>query len=616
MDESSLAIDYIVFVLLICASTSVAVYGRLSGPKERTKADYVFAASSSVSVVAMMLSVARGFLGVRVFLGYPSELFYRGSGMWETLYGMTVAFPLVCFFFVPVYYSLGITSVYQYLDLRFKSRLVRCLASGTYVARSLLNLGVTVFTPCVALKTVIGLPYIASISSIVAISLFFTVMGGLRTAIMADVAQLLVMMGCSVAIIVQGIIYNGGVTPVVKTNYERGRLNFFNFNMDPTQRVSTMSALVGQLFMSLSIFGCQQNFVQRYCSMKTKGKVYQTLMGNMPVMTVLFSMSWVAGMVIFASYANCDPMKLGYIQDIDEILPFYVEDKFYFLPGFLGLIMASLFNGALNLCVSNLNSISTVLWEDFISQLPSMKGLSDRKQLMVIKLLGAICGATVLGFACMVAMLSGVVESSLLVTSATSGPLLGVFVLAMFFPSANWKGAAIGMIISHITVLWVTINGLMIDKPKIPMLPTTTDGCRNDTFSPHIRPLVRETSYYLNLTQSTTPNPIVNRAAPERDFLTSLYMITYMYYSFLGTTITVVLGVIISYFTSSEDDIYDEKLIHPIARKVSNWLPGKKRKYLNSRPTPNSTSTNTTIIPSISEKTEKSEKFKETSGPA
>lgn len=64
-------------------------------------------------------------------------------------------------------------------------------------------------------------------------------------------------------------------------------------------------------------------------------------------MTILFSLSWVVGMVVFANYADCDPKLLGYISDIDEILPFYVEDKFYFIPGFLGLVMASLFNGAL-----------------------------------------------------------------------------------------------------------------------------------------------------------------------------------------------------------------------------------------------------------------------------
>lgn len=51
-------------------------------------------------------------------LGYPSELFYRGAGMWETLYGIINAYPIVCFVFVPVYCNLDITSVYQYLDLR------------------------------------------------------------------------------------------------------------------------------------------------------------------------------------------------------------------------------------------------------------------------------------------------------------------------------------------------------------------------------------------------------------------------------------------------------------------------------------------------------------------
>lgn len=108
--------------------------------------------------------------------GYPSELFYRGASMWETLYGMLLAYPIVSYVFVPVYFSLGITSVYQYLDLRFKSRLVRSLASGTYIVRALLNQGVTVFTPCVALNTVIGIPYWASIAGITAFSIIFNLL--------------------------------------------------------------------------------------------------------------------------------------------------------------------------------------------------------------------------------------------------------------------------------------------------------------------------------------------------------------------------------------------------------------------------------------------------------
>lgn len=96
--------------------------------------------------------------------------------MWETLYGMVLAYPIVCFIFVPVYYNLGITSVYQYLDLRFKSRLVRCLASGTYVIRQLLNQGVTIFTPCVALYTIVGIPYWVSLLGITIVSVLFTIL--------------------------------------------------------------------------------------------------------------------------------------------------------------------------------------------------------------------------------------------------------------------------------------------------------------------------------------------------------------------------------------------------------------------------------------------------------
>lgn len=53
--------------------------------------------------------------------------------------------------------------------------------------------------------------------------------------------------------------------------------------------------------------------------------------------------------------------------------------------------------------------------------------------------LGVISGFIVMGVAFIVAQSSGVIDASQLMTSATSGPLLGVFVLAMFFPSTNWK---------------------------------------------------------------------------------------------------------------------------------------------------------------------------------
>lgn len=584
-DASSMVWDYLVFIIFVIASTFVAVYSRFCGPKEKTKADYVFAAGK-VSMAAMMLSIARGTLGVRSFLGYPSELFYRGATMWETLYGMVLAYPIVCFVFVPVYFSLGITSVYQYLDLRFKSRLVRCLASGTYIVRQLLNQGVTVFTPCVALNTVIGIPYWASICGITAVSIIFNILGGLKAAILADVMQGLTMIAVSLAIIFQGCFEAGGMDEVYRRNKEGGRLNFFNFSFDLTARVTTTSAIFGQLFMSLSIFGCQQNFVQRYCSMDSQKKVTKTLMCNIPVITVLFSLSWVVGMVVYAVYASCDPLTADYIDKYDEILPFFVEDRFSYLPGILGLFMASLFNGALSLNVSNLNSLATVTFEDFIRPIPALKGMKDSHQLLSIKIVGVIYGLIIMGISFGVGLLDGVIESSMLVTSATSGPLLGVFIMALLIPCANWKGASIGVITGHLVTLWITFGGLTIEKPPPKILELNTTGCSNSSFNDHILKPEHKSSSWSFTTTTTTPAPYIyndhflntTRAAPS-DPLTQLYSVSYMYYSLIGCFITILIGWTVSYFTGSESDLYDQELIHPIARKMANVFPGKKRVY-------------------------------------
>ena len=70
-------------------------------------------------------------------------------------------------------------------------------------------------------------------------------------------------------------------------------------------------------------------------------------MSNIPIIFIFFSLSWLSGMVIYSTYADCDPYADGYIQKRDEILPFFVEDKLAIIPGFAGIFMAMLFNGAL-----------------------------------------------------------------------------------------------------------------------------------------------------------------------------------------------------------------------------------------------------------------------------
>lgn len=83
--------------------------------------------------------------------------------------------------------------------------------------------------------------------------------------------------------------------------------------------------------------------------------------------------------------------------------------------------------------------MGTVAWEDFVSKIPLFKHFKDRQQVIAIKILTLVIGMMTMAVAFGVALLPGVVESSQIMTSSTSGPLLGVFLLAMIFPGANWK---------------------------------------------------------------------------------------------------------------------------------------------------------------------------------
>ncbi|XP_017477813.1 PREDICTED: sodium-coupled monocarboxylate transporter 1 [Rhagoletis zephyria] len=571
--------DYFMFVAFVLITVFGPLWKRIFGKKkQRSKADYVFA-TGGISIVAIMLSIARGTLGVRTVLGYPSELFYRGSAMWEIIYGMVSAYPIVCFVFVPVYFNLGITSVYQYIDLRFKSRLVRCLASATYIVRQICSLGITVYTPSVALSTVIGIPYWASIVGMAVICIFFTIMGGLKAAINADVIQTVTVILVTLAVIVKGLIASGGAKHVYEVNRDNDRLQFFNFSGDMTVRVDTLSAWLGQLFMSLSQFGCQQNFMQRYVSLKSMSQVRRVMMTNIPIIFVFFSLSWLSGMVIYATYVNCDPYAEGYISKPDEILPFFVEDQLAVIPGFVGIFMAMLFNGALCMMVSNLNSLATVCWEDFISQLPQFKGLSDKQQLFILKVITVICGLIIMGVAFGVGLLSGVIESSLLAFSATSGPLLGCFILAMLVPIANWKGTSAGMISSCAFVIWIITGSATLDKSgQNIFLPTSTEGCTNTTFSQSIiKPKELAASWLAShsLVNETSAMQLT-LMAPERTPMETFYSVSYMYYSLLGAVIAVGVGVIISYLTRDPKDAYDAKLLHPMVLRWCERFPGEK----------------------------------------
>lgn len=168
----------------------------------------------------------------------------------------------------------------------------------------------------------------------------------------------------------------------------------------------------------------------------------------------------------------------------------------------------------------------------------------------------------------------------------------GVFLLAILVPFANWKGAASGMIVSHILILFVTFGHLTLDN-SVEFLETSIDGCTNETFSSQIikptssmllslsdqKPI--EVSSYMQRQDVTFSTPIDH--PDHSQFPQNIFAISYMYYSLFGTTITVLVGIIVSLFTRSEADAYDAKYIHPFIYRITKWFPCSEKLFSNEQ---------------------------------
>ena len=82
------------------------------------------------------------------------------------------------------------------------------------------------------------------------------------------------------------------------------------------------------------------------------------------------SMLLTTGLVVTAYFyvTRCDPMKAGYINNRNQMVPYSVLVAFRSLPGFAGLYISAILSGALSTLSSGINSLAANTVEDFLSR--------------------------------------------------------------------------------------------------------------------------------------------------------------------------------------------------------------------------------------------------------
>jgi len=196
---------------------------------------------------------------------------HKGFAYFQVVIGYFFGYLVVAFVLLPLYYRMNLTSIYNYLQQRFgaiayKTGALFFIISRTIGATARLYLVIFVLQEFI-LKS-FGVPFIVTAFIILLMILLYTFEGGVKTIVYTDTLQttlMLVGLIVSVVYILQNLHLSVG--DAMRTLTAQGYTEVFNTNVKSGGFF--LKQIIGGMFITISMFGLDQEMMQKNISVKT-----------------------------------------------------------------------------------------------------------------------------------------------------------------------------------------------------------------------------------------------------------------------------------------------------------------------------------------------------------
>ncbi|XP_068432913.1 solute carrier family 5 member 6a [Clinocottus analis] len=561
-------VDYVIFALLLVASTGIGLFYAFSGGRQRTTQEFLMA-DRSMSCLPVSLSLLATFQSAVAILGAPSEVYTFGTQYWFLGCSYFLGLLIPAHVFIPILYRLRLSSAYEYLELRF-NKTVRICGTVTFIFQMVIYMGVVLYAPALALNAVTGFDLWGAVLAMGLVCTLYTALGGLKAVIWTDVFQTVVMFAGQLAVIVVGASQAGGMAEVWRKAVNGSRIAGLDLNPDPLERHTFWTLGVGGVFLMLALYGVNQAQVQRYLSSRTEKEAVMSCYVVFPCQQIVLCLGCLMGLVMFARYGEDSPLDKGYVKTNDQMVLYFVMDVFKDLPGLAGLFVACLFSGALSTISSAFNSLATVTMEDLIK--PQFPNMTEAKATLLSKGLALVYGLVCLAMAYLASIMGSVLQAAFSIFGMVGGPLLGLFCLGMFFPWANSTGAVVGLVAGLAMAFWIGIGSFVMRMPaSLPELALNATA----------PPLFDNMTAAAMTTLATATTTLATNATLRPSGVQALYSLSYMWYSAHNSTTVVLVGLIVSFLTGPmrEEDL-TPGTVFPVMGTLLFFLPERYKEKL------------------------------------
>jgi solute:Na+ symporter, SSS family len=431
--------------------------GLLLARRQETNEQY-FVGGRTMHWLPVGLSVFAGTFSSLSFVGLPAEAAYHDYHLLlAVLFIPLVVMPLVGWFFVPLYHRLRVTSPYEYLELRFDTR-VRRVASLLFAVYTVLWMGNMLVAVGKVLEVVLRLSPGGVTAILVGVGLFatfYTTIGGVKAVIWTDTLQAAALGGGMLAVFVLAVgLVDGGWSAVWQIGQQHGRFDMFHVELDFTKGYFFGACAYG-MFVYLAGHAVHFTAVQRYVSMPSITAARRSLVVTSLMIAVVCTLFFLVGSTVAAYYDQTgDPAfrQFGDEQRGDQLLPHFVMTQ---LPGLglVGLLLAGLFAAGMSSIDGGINSLTASVVCDWLRGRPL--------PVRVSRALTVAFGLLTIGTALVLQRIGGPVFHVLMAFSgAFLGLLLGVFLLGLLCRRANARDPLAGLAVGSAIYLAAKYYGM------------------------------------------------------------------------------------------------------------------------------------------------------------
>ena len=360
------------------------------------------------------------FSGV-TFVSVPGMVSAAGWGYLQMCLGFFLGYLVIAFVLTPLYFKLGVVSIYQYLSARFGLYSYRSGAWFFFISK-MLGASVRLFLMCATLCLLLRIPLWVCVVVVVFAEWAYTVRGGVKAVIGVDMVKTVCMLLTVVLTLVLVAVEVGAP--------DTSMMKVFYFD-DVNHPQYFVKQLLGGLFTVVAATGLDQDLMQRTLACKNVRDSQKNLVVSSLLQIVVIALFLLLGVYMYqyASLHGLDATGDALFPAVawSSGLPWIVGVLFV-----VGLVMAGFPAGG-----SALTALTTSFTIDILGGGHSGTGChSERSRRISVRVIVHTSMAVLMAVCILVfdALNStSVIDAVYRLASYTYGPILGMFAFGILF---------------------------------------------------------------------------------------------------------------------------------------------------------------------------------------